>query len=266
MKRLLILLLLCLSALFPQAIAETLDWSGQTWEVRHDGQWGTYGPGPNWFQGQGVSVDDKGRLHMTIKQDETGRWQCPELITQKRLGFGEYKWDIVGVVDPDTGKIIGIQNLDRNAVLGLFPYPPQDIGPYGTHEMDIELSYWTNTPEQYPYFMNWSTYKTYVVSTPMIVTPEQQTWRGGVYPVGFKSNNPQTHSFYRTKNSFSAKAVDSWTGTPLASVADTTLNAQSISQVPLPLHMNLWLMWGNPPASGKPVEVIISKFTFTPQK
>jgi hypothetical protein len=39
---------------------------------------------------------------------------------------------------------------------------------------------------------------------------------------------------------------------------------QRVPQQPLPVHINLWLVNGNAPQNGQPVELIINKFTFRP--
>jgi hypothetical protein len=39
---------------------------------------------------------------------------------------------------------------------------------------------------------------------------------------------------------------------------------RDIPQNPLPVHMNLWLKGGSAPTNGQAVEVVISKFTYTP--
>jgi len=41
--------------------------------------------------------------------------------------------------------------------------------------------------------------------------------------------------------------------------------ATLIPQQPLPVHLNLWLVHGHPPTDGREVEVIIDKFSFTPE-
>jgi hypothetical protein len=41
---------------------------------------------------------------------------------------------------------------------------------------------------------------------------------------------------------------------------------QCIPQQPLPLHMNLWLCDGKPPQNNQEADVIIKKFTFTPEE
>jgi hypothetical protein len=264
MKRLISALLCALFVLFNvlSANATSITWSGQTWDIRNDSG-GPFGPGSNYFNGQGVTVDSSGNLHLKIAKDANNHWQCPEIVSQSKFGFGEYKWDIVGVVSGSS--TIGIQNLDQNAVLGLFQYPTSDLGPDGTHEIDIELSYWGYSPSSHPYFMNWSTYLTYLVHTPYVLS-EQQTWRGATYPTGYASNAPQTHSYYRTTSGITYKGVNDWSGTQFAYNNSTGLTSTQISQSTMPVHMNLWLQAGSAPQSGQAVEVIIHSFTFNPQQ
>lgn len=259
LKLLLAFLAMVVISVLPMAEAKTFTWSGIDWTTRVDNG-GPYGPGPNYFRDDAITVDSQNRLHLSVWQDKaTGRWICSELQTVNRYGFGEFKWDIIGVLI--DGKMKGIQYLDENVVLGLFHYPTPDVGPDGTNEMDIELSRWGNTPQAYPYFMNWSTYSVALASATNNLAG--QKWRGGVYPDGFKSNNPQTHTYYRTKSSINFRAVDSYTGKALASQTDAGLLPQLISQVPMPVHINLWLNGSIPPTSGSRVEVVIQKFSYT---
>ena len=89
------------------------------------------GPGPNAWDENNVWLDDEKRLHLKISQRD-GQWQCAELTTKQRLGFGRYQWQIVGRPD----------QLDPQIVLGLFPYTVPEIGPDTTNEIDIEFARW----------------------------------------------------------------------------------------------------------------------------
>ena len=59
-----------------------------------------------------------------------GRWQCAEVFTVEKLGFGRYQWFVEG----------GIDKLDPVVVLGFFTYPDETVGPDGTNEIDIEYT------------------------------------------------------------------------------------------------------------------------------
>ena len=43
-----------------------------------------------------------------------------------------------------------------------------------------------------------------------------------------------------------------------------SLYGMYIPQIPMPARINLWLFRGSAPSNGKPVEVVIRKFSFSP--
>lgn len=111
------------------AAARTIDWSGRTWDVRAAG---FGGPGPNQWSDSTANVSvEGGELVLSIVQDASGNWTCPELSLPVHLGYGTYRW----VVDSD------LRQLDTSEVLGLFTYG----GPApSNNEIDIEASHWGN--------------------------------------------------------------------------------------------------------------------------
>src|SRR5687767_12058807 len=108
---------------------KVLSFAGHEWEVKH--RVDLMGPGPNFWDERNVWLDNTGALHLRIVQRE-GKWTCAELTSKKRFGFGRYTFKIEGAID----------RLDANVVCGLFLYPPPDVGPDGTHEIDIEFARW----------------------------------------------------------------------------------------------------------------------------
>ncbi len=109
--------------------ATTLQFSGYTWEVRS----GEGGPGPCHWNPANAFVDAAGQLHLKLSQ-EGGVWSCAEvsLADPNRLGFGVYQFEVIGAID----------TLDRNVVLGMFDYPPPDVGPDSTNEINVEIARW----------------------------------------------------------------------------------------------------------------------------
>src|SRR6516225_6734790 len=108
--------------------AKTIRFAGYDWVAKsatHEG------PGPNNWNENNVWVDQGGYLHLKLTK-QGDRWYCAEVSTEDRLGFGRYQFWVVGRVD----------RLDPNVVLGLFNYPTPDVGPDGTHEIDIEFAKW----------------------------------------------------------------------------------------------------------------------------
>ena len=107
--------------------AAELEWKGYTWSVTNGGMAGVAEGRP-----ANVSVDASGYLHLKI-QKNGDTWTAAEIFTTTRLGFGTYQWQIDGPID----------TLDKNVVVGLFPYgPAAGIGSDGTNEIDIEYSRW----------------------------------------------------------------------------------------------------------------------------
>ena len=232
-------LALALAALGPAASAVALDFAGYTWEVRSGGG----GPGPNQWSADNAWVDAAG-LHLKIS-NVAGQWACAEVTMTQVLGFGTYLFQLTG--RPDL--------LDRNVVLGLFNYPTDDVGPDGTNEIDIEFAQWGNAQLDH---LNWTVY-------PPALGPAPES---AVFPIHL-SGDASTHRFtwsgkrikfvsqhgYRTGGT--KNLIASWTYAP----AQPKLH---IPQTPIPVHMNLWLFKGRPPADAQPVEIVIRSFKFTP--
>jgi hypothetical protein len=216
--------------------AGTITWKGYTWTIKSGAG---LGPGPNSWNSSNAYVDASGYLHLVLAYDTNlGAWDCAEVSTTNRLGFGTYQWQVenqLGAFDPWV-------------VLGLFPY----LGPDGNDEIDVEYSRWGNANGDdgwwtvYPATgkttgqksFNFALNGTYTTSRFVWSTTGIQYWlMGGFQPVG------------TTKN-----VINSWNYTPATP-------AKYIPQGPMPLHMNLWLFRGHAPSNGQPVEVIIHDFS-----
>lgn len=223
-----------------QSVAATIQFSGYTWEVRPPG---SGGPGPNQWDPNNVWVDANGYLHLKLS-NVNGQWRAAELYTTQRLGFGTYQWQLMTRVD----------QLDPNVVLGLFNYTRPDVGPDGTNEIDIEFARWGSGANPNLNYVVWPAV-TGVVRTPDTsyftlngdYTTHRFTWNSN--QILFQSLHGHTDT---NTNEF-----HQWSFAPAQPL-------QAIPQTPLPVHMNLWLYEGRPPVNGQEVEIIISKFTFTP--
>lgn len=228
------------AAFGPGALAESVEFSGYTWQVRSD----TGGPGPNVWDPRNVSVDLEGRLHLRIENRE-GQWSCAEVFIDQNLGFGRYQFEVIG--RPDL--------LDDNVVLGLFNYTRPELGPDGTNEIDIEFATWGGQQTE---LGNWTIY-------PFKKGPKPPTRQFPIHLDGDLSTHRFTWSprqiFYQSlyghqlgnENEFAR-----WRFIPMA-------YRKRIPQKPIPVHMNLWLFEGQPPTDSQPVEIVISAFRFTPR-
>jgi len=237
-KNIFLILIACLSGLISSR-AQTLDFSGYTWEVR-GGDHG--GPGPNYWSATNAWVDAHGWLHLLISQQD-GRWLCPELTTEKSFGFGRYDFEVAGRAD----------RLDRNVVLGLFTYPPPEIGPDRTCELDIEFARWGKAAYPNGNYTVWPasrkvdrTGKKFEYHQTGELTTQRFTWTAS--QIVFESFDG-----LGTTN----QPVMRWPFQP----ADA---AARINRHPLPVHLNLWCFAGRPPTDGQPVEFVIRRFRFQP--
>jgi hypothetical protein len=220
------------------ARAATLVWKGHTWQLTSGGMAGVCQGDPN-----NVTVDGAGYLHLKISHNN-GVWSASELFTTDKLGFGTYQWQVDGSID----------TLDKNVVLGLFPYgPAAGIGGDATNEIDIEYARWgqANGPNG-----DWTNY------------PASGTTIGELsYTFSLAGATLSTSRFSWSSTSITdfllsgLQPVDATTGlikTWSYAPQNPTVN---IPQQALPLGMNLWC-FDAPPSDGNPVEIVIRDFVF----
>ncbi|MES2063664.1 MAG: glycoside hydrolase family 16 protein [Bacteroidota bacterium] len=223
----------------PSETNGTLSFSGYTWTIKDSGT-GTSGPGPNRWKGANAFVDANGYLHLKLsKNTATGVWECAEVTSQQKFGYGTYQWKVEGAID----------NFDKYIVLGLFNYSGVD----GYDEMDIEYAKWgidTNP---------WANYTVY---------PKQ-----GEGPANFHNATTftagsiyTTNRFKRTASAVIFKTLNGFydDDTNLAYTTTCASPSNSISTLSMPVHMNIWLFQGHAPTSNNAVEIIIHEFKFTP--
>ena len=158
------------------------------------------------------------------------------------LGFGRYEFQVTGRLD----------RFDENVVLGLFNYPTREVGPDGTHEIDIEFAHWGNPRAPVGNYTVWpvanslkQVTKSFRFDQPDEATTHRFTW--GKQGVKFQS--------YRGLQD-DGEEIQSWDYLP-------TDASERVSKQPMPVHINLWLFRGRPPRDGEEVEVIINRFRFT---
>jgi hypothetical protein len=214
-RMLLISTIAALTATGTASHAGTISFSGYTWVVRPSGKGG---PGPNYWDQDNVSIDANGYLHLKLTPRDD-KWYCSEIYTQKRFGFGRYEFWLIGRLD----------KMDRNVVVGLFNYPTSDVGPDGTHEIDIEFAQWGNSSAPSGNYTVW----------PTTTNVKQES-----KPFSFTLNgDSSTHSFtWSLTNVFfqSQQGHDEVISHPFASWLYQPPNpATYVSQKPMPIHINL---------------------------
>jgi hypothetical protein len=220
--------------------AKDIEFGGYAWSVRS----GRGGPGPNAWGENNVWLDASTNLHLKISQRD-GKWSCAEVTMRKRLGFGRYQFQVIGRLD----------QLDDNVVLGLFNYPTGDVGPDGTHEIDIEFARWGNEKNPMGNYTVW---------------PVDKSLRQVSKPFPFTlAGDHTTHRFIWSRDALrfhslrghhddGGEEIGSWTYQPDES-------DRHVSQQPMPLHINLWLFKGIAPKNDQEVEIIIHQFKFAPE-
>jgi hypothetical protein len=209
-----------------------ITWSGRTWQLKSSQS--KVGPGPNYFSAspENVWVDASGRLHLRLTF-RNGRWNCPELIGTQTLGYGTYVFEIASPV----------ANLDPNVVLGLFTW--SDKAPAAHREIDVEFARWGNagdpTNAQYvvqPYDLAGHLHR---LSQPAAAAPTVHgfTWRRGRIDFASSDLVGWDHDW-------------SYVGSDVPPSRDERV------------RLNLWLFGGAAPTNGQEVEVVVTRFTFTP--
>ena len=215
---------------------------GYDWELKHhDNPEEKFGPGPNLWNAANVERNGDG-LVLHIRKESQG-WTCAELKTEERLGFGTYTWQVDGPLD----------KLDKQIILGLFNYPPPEVGPDGTNEVDIEIAEFDHLADYklvFGYFPSSTSFerqeKAFNFELEGTYTTLQFTWTAG--RVAFRAWHG--HTPYHEERVFAE-----WEHVP---------NDASIPRKPMPIHINLWLYKGQPPTDGEEVSIGIKSFTYEP--
>jgi hypothetical protein len=222
------------------AAAEPLRFSGYDFTVKVGRR---LGPGPNDWAASQAFVDMRGRLHLRLSE-RSGRWYAGEVQSLERFGFGTYEVEVTAD--------IGGQN--RNVVFGFFNYPPADVGPDATNEIDIEFARWgsaANRPLNYT------------------VWPAEAGLRPAHTSAAFpRGRRRSLHRFIWTRDRVVYhSAVIGRDGTPSRAVGWTFKPGEfrrRIGASPMPVFFNLWGFRGMRPSDGRPVEVIVERFSYTP--
>ena len=221
----------------PVERAYRISFSGFQWMVRDNAS--KQGPGPNYFRQKQVWVDHQGWLHLLLSKDRlSGEWLAAEITSANNFGFGDYQFLVEGRPD----------RFDKNIVLGLFNYSGKD----GYDEMDIEFARWGN--DSFPN-LNYT------------IWPATDPYKNAATTHAFSlTDHLSLHAFRRSRDSV---ICSSYQGTEalksrLIFRSVFTSPPSSISQLAMPVHINLWLFNGNPPADRQQVEIIIRRFVFNP--
>lgn len=210
---------------------DALSFSGYSWDVKS----GYFHPGRNHWSADNVWVDEAGWLHLRVTYD--GKfWQCAE-VAAGMFGYGLYRFYLVGRVD----------QLDAQAVLGLFLYPGPHPPYYSDAEIDIEFSRW-GRPE--------GPAGNYSVIPTTLVFPMQLKGEYSTHQFLWLPDRVEFSSYHGHGELNEHTLLAKWTYQGGRN--------RRVPQPPLQLHINYWLFRGKPPAAGVLPEVSIRRFEYLP--
>ena len=216
-----------------------LSFSGYDWSVKNSTS--PVGPGPNYFSDQtnNVWIDTNGWLHLRITH-RTNAWQNAEIISARTFGPGNYRFELNSPVDA----------INTNVTLGLFTY--SDDPAFTDREIDVECGRWENPAD---------TNNAQFVVQPF--APANHLVRYRVSPTLIDT----THFFIWETNQVIFQAQNGAYATGAKNIINSWVFTNS-TEVPVSgdenVHLNLWMVQGDPPTDGNEVEVVIKSFNFVP--
>lgn len=240
--------------------ARTLNFAGREWRVRTgfcetDGP--QHGPGPNhWCGGTDDAWVDADGLHLAIRwKADLGFWSSVEVETDVS-GCGEYRYDVDGLLYGSVGAPIGtLDDLDPNAVLGLFTYSQDDD--QANHEIDIEISRWgANQAAPNLHYTTWE------------IDASGSLQQNSAEPTVVTFNDTLSMHVMNWQESSAAFQSIQFNGpdAPDTLLQQKTLPAPSCPAETITARINFWLNDGQAPVSNTEQEVVIKNFAFMPAK
>lgn len=211
---------------------------GFDWQARTEARGG---PGPNAWNACQAWLDTDG-LHLRLDQ-VNGVWTSAEVWTTTPVGYGRLDLEVA----------TPLHALDPNVVFGFFTYPGGTLD--GQHEIDIEMARFGATSTTAPN-LNYVVYPAAALKTKGQCTLVWDAPQAKSIHRFFWSPSSVVFQSFNTVNLTSASApYRAWTFAPPSGFA--------ISSGSWPLHINLWLYLGKAPLNGAPVEIVISRVTYS---
>ena len=218
-----------------------LPFSGYDWWVKSSTS--RVGPGPNYFSDSTSNVwtDAQGWLHLRITH-RSNAWQCAEIVSARTFGQGSCRFELATAAD----------GLDSNTTLGLFTW--SDDPAFAHREIDVECARWGNPTD--------------ANNAQFVVQPYDPAGHLVRYRVPTTTTN-STHLFTWETNRVGFQALaGAYMPDPAASNVLAAWGFTNAAAVPQSgdenVRLNLWLVNGNAPSSGREVEVVVKRFQFAP--
>lgn len=220
-----------------------IEFAERRWRVKGPG-W--FGPGPNSFADDEVSVwvDGGEDLHLSIK-NRGGWWYSTEVALEDALGYGDYVFTTRSRLDL----------LDPNVILGLF------LWQYGPCWDETQM-WWNPANEIDVEFGRWGDPGNWIAQ--FVVQPWDWPNTLSRFDVSYAQGEAASHAFRWLPDRVEFR---SWRGGPHDESPETTVHAWTYTgpHVPRPeqprVHMNLW-QYATHPAVDQ--EVVLDDFRFVP--
>ncbi len=223
------------------------------WHVKSGGP---MGPGNNLWGIDNAWLDKTtNEVHLKLSKSKTdGNWYCAEIYTDQYLNFGKYQFWVTTPLD----------NLDPNVVFGMFNYPDNvvvdgtnEMLVDGTNEIDIEVARWGNPQNpnlNYGFYPSWNLNKGQIFKYPCELI--------------LNGDKTSTHRFIWQKDSVyfqSLNGFKEWgdNSDQINSAKSSDYVASYIPQVPLRVHINLYLYENQTPAIDDDIVIVLKDFSFT---
>jgi hypothetical protein len=183
-------------------------------------------------------------LHLSYSRNEDGNWTAGEIQSVSKLGYGVYEMEFQG----DIG------GQDKNVVFGFFNYPSADVGPDTTNEIDVEFARWGDSDNKPLNFTVW---------------PAKNDLRPSGRAVGWPSGvKTSIHRFTWSKRSVVYTSILLGKNGDALKTVNWEFKPEDfkdrLGSEPMSVYFNLWGFQGKKPSDGKPVDVIVNRFKFTP--
>lgn len=236
--------------------------SGLQWKVRFSNE--RTEPGNNFFSDKPseVFVDAEGKLHLTIKKRDN-YWFCTEVVCDTALGYGTYSFQIEARLD----------TLDKNIVLNLGVSPDSILLKHSPSDVAVRFTKLGAgfSPNTLQYAVkSGDTTNNAEFGAGAKTSDVKERLHRPEFPLrmnGFYSS----HGFHRRERIVEfASYHDHGFPTPYL-IDQWEFQGSALGGVKVPANtptsvMRLSLWAAGEPVSGKPVEIIIKKFQFVPEK
>jgi len=209
--------------------AETLSFSGYSWQVKASDR--PVGPGPNHFSADAV-VSSEGAAELAVRKSR-GRWLSAEMFSQDTFGYGSFVL---------TFRMH--RQLDSQAVFGFFLYDAAMPPTYG--EIDFEIARW-GVPEAENAHFTVQPYQTEENALSFFIQPSAEEYTAVMEWL------PGRIAFTLSNTAENVYQYWVYTGPDIPKPSESRV------------HLNLWLFKGKRPQGDGSLSVTVTGFRYEPK-